>query len=75
MAYSAELMGKSTREVMAIWGITEPTLRTWILTGKTKPIIHKIGTRNYYDFPDEEVERVKKLINKKWKQGKPKIGG
>jgi predicted site-specific integrase-resolvase len=73
MPYSSTLMGKSTREVMTILGITEPTLRNWILTGKIKPEIHPIGTRNYYDFSEEEIERVKKLMAKKWKQGKSKL--
>lgn len=73
MPYSPPLMGKSTRDVMKILGITEPTLRNWILTGKIKPTTHKIGARNYYEFSDDEISRVKKLLNKRWEQGKAKI--
>ena len=73
MPYSSTLMGLSTRDVMRILGITEPTLRNWILTKKIKPRVHKIGTRNYYDFSDEEVDRVKKLLKKDWEQGKSKL--
>jgi len=72
--YSSMLMGKSTREVQEILGITNVTLRLWILQGKIKPLVHRIGTRNYYDFSDEEIERIKSSMNRKWKQGKPKLG-
>lgn len=73
MPYSSTLMGLSTRDVMRILEITEPTLRNWILTKKIRPRIHKIGMRNYYDFAEEEVDRVKRLLNKDWEQGKPKL--
>lgn len=74
MLYSPGLMGKSMREVIAILKVTEPTLRMWILVGKIKPEITEIRGRKYYDFPEEEVERVRKLINKRWRQGKAKLG-
>lgn len=74
MLYSSDvIMGKSTRETREILGITEMTLRTWILQGKIRPIIHKIGNRNYYDFPEDEIERVKRLMIKKWSQGRSKF--
>ncbi len=66
-------MKKSLPETMAILGVTEATLRDWIKKKIAKPKKRPIGKKVYYEFSDEEVERVKGLMRPDWMQGQPKI--
>jgi predicted site-specific integrase-resolvase len=61
----------SSKEVIDILHITNPTLYKWILQKKIHPVEERKGNRIYLRYPESELQRVKKLVRKNRINGNP----